>query len=163
MDKTQKRFLNEGAPKRTYPLPFHSMVGEALELAHPGCKVHFCMDEQEVLLHGLQQVFARTRELPAVSEELRKKIGDLSSGKSDEHEGIQAADLLAYLWNGYFHHGRPRGERGQALVFLLRRFKRDFGIIRPARLRATFSKSLEPDDIKNLTAMIHPPGKKGSK
>ncbi len=163
----RKCFLDQGAPKRTYPLPFHNMVSEALALAKPpDCKVHFVMDEQTVILHGVQRIFAKVRTMEDIPEPLRRKVGDLTPGLSHEHEGIQAADLLAYCWNGW-HQRRSaatsfgpeliRGERIHALFELLSKHKRELGWISPAGLERLLDKTLQPEARAILHEMTGPP------
>jgi len=163
-DNERKRFVGQGAPTRVYPLPFHSMVGEALELAKPAdCKVHFVMDEQKVLLHGVQRIYARTRTLETIPKELRAKIGDLTSARSHEKEGIQAADLLAYCWHGWYQRRQLRGEGVRALFRLLDRHRREMGVARRMGIQRVLNKALKPEDREILRALKGPIKRKMTK
>ena len=157
-DNERKRFVNQGAPTRAYPLPFHSMVGEALQEARPAdCKVHFVMDEQKVVLPGIQQVYARTRVVEKIPEPLRRKIGDVTSGLSHEHEGIQAADLLAYCWHGWYQRRKVQGERVRALYELLDKHRREMGLIKRRGIEKIMDDTLRPEDREILRGMDKPP------
>ena len=157
-DNVNKRFVNQGAPTRAYSLPFYSMVGEALEEARSAdCIVHFVMDEQKVLLPGIQQTFERTKKARQLPEALRRKVGELTPGLSHEHEGIQAADLLAYCWHGWYQRRQVRGERVQTLFDLLSKHRREMGLIKRRGIERVMTETLEnPEDLEILKGMDKP-------
>jgi len=118
-DRKLARFTNPpGAPTRTYHLPFFLMVGDPLQEAGPDdVKVHFVMDEQQVIQAGVQTLYSWSRNSELVRPDLRQKLGDLSPGLSEDHEGIQAADLLAYFWFSHYSRGAHfSGERADAFA-----------------------------------------------
>ena len=153
-NRTTKKFITQGAPSRTYPVPFYSMVGEALQMARPAeCKVNFVMDEQKVIQNGIQQVYAQYRDTEL--NPFCEKMGDLISGLSEEHEGIQAADLLAYTWNGWYRfRERLRRERLDVLLEIMRmQHHREMGVMRKRGLEHILTKTLLPEDRAKIRAL----------
>jgi len=158
-DKQRKRFRSAGMPSRTYVLPFFNMVAQALDAARPeDCKVHFVMDEQKVIKHGIVDLYSRARSHEQIPSALRGKFGDLTPGLSHEHPGIQAADLWAYALNGWYQHRqRLRTERVWALVQLTDRHRRaGVGVIGREGLHRLLANDLSPEDRRLIQAIKSP-------
>ncbi len=152
------KFVTQGLATRAYPLPFFSMVGEALECAKPpDCKVHFVMDELKVIQNSIQQIYSAGRTSDQIDPALRRKMGDLTPGLSEEHEGIQAADLWAYALNGWYQHrGKLRGHRLGALMEIARRRGRVGGLIGSKGLERFLNRLVSPEDRQKMQAIKAP-------
>ncbi|HEX5480141.1 MAG TPA: DUF3800 domain-containing protein [Dehalococcoidia bacterium] len=157
-DVNRKRFVRTGMPTRTYTLPFMSMIGEALENAKDGCKVHFVMDEVKVIERGLLELHARARTQPEIPQVLREKLGDLTPALSHEHEGIQAADLWAYTLNSWHQHREHlRNDRLRTLIQLTKRHRRaGLGVITRTGMERLLDQSLGQQDRRLIQAVASP-------
>jgi hypothetical protein len=167
-DEDTKKFVTQGAPSRTYHVPFLELVRETLRMATaPDSKVHFVMDEQKVIAEGLAQswAYARRGKNLAVSEYLRAKMGDLTWAISNEQEGIQAADLLAYAWFGWYREReRLSGDRRKAVDQLWTIHKREPGLIRTRLLEWYFDTTLVyPEDRALIRAYPSPADRQRAK
>ncbi len=155
----RKKFVAGGAPSRAYHLPFNSMIGEGLDLAKPpDSVVHFKMDENPQLQPNIDMLFEWTKGPEcALRDDLKRKMGELTWGKSHEHPGIQAADLLADVWHAWLHKGTGlTGERLTALYELIRNHRRDMGVIRQRGLKHIVDNSLTLDDLDLVRAAKSP-------
>ncbi len=154
-NRDTKKFVTQGAASRVYPFPFYNMIGEALSKARPkDAKVHFIMDEQKVVQAGVQQVYFESRNNELISS--REKLGELSPGLSEEHEGIQVADLLAYIWFGWYQfRERLRRERLDVLNEVWKRHHWEMGIVRKRGLEHVLS-DLLPEDRAKIQSLKTP-------
>jgi hypothetical protein len=155
---TASKFVTDGLPTRAYPLPFFAMVGEALAHARPpNCKVHFVMDEQKVIENSIQKIYSAGRTGDRIEPALRRRLGDLTPGLSEEHPGIQAADLWAYCLNGWYRHrGKLKVDRLNALMRIARKRGMVGGLIGSKGLERSLSRWVQPDDRRKMQAIRSP-------
>ncbi|HEY8768326.1 MAG TPA: hypothetical protein VIP09_13865 [Dehalococcoidia bacterium] len=113
------RFVTAGAPTSIYHLPVYGLIGDAISHARPDdCKVHIVLDEQRLMQEGVLQTIKAARKEKLLEDPSSRKLGDVSFGCSQAHEGIQAADLLAYLWHRNYSV-KLKGHRLQATLAIL--------------------------------------------
>jgi hypothetical protein len=158
--KERGAFKDKGSPRRTYPIPFFNMISQALDMAQPpDCKVHFVMDEQKIIQNRVRDQFAKARRDERLSIDLRRKMGDLTPGLSHEHEGIQAADLLAHIWYSVYLRGPGiTGARVDAFKQLIKHHNKEPGVIRKRGLQKMLS-WFDPEELRRIQAL--PPPKQG--
>lgn len=144
-NKERGEFRKPGSPRRTYFVPFFNMVSEALEAARPpDCEVHFVMDEQKIVQNHIQAAYMAARDDSRIDLKLRQKMGNLTPGRSEDYEGIQAADLIAHTWYSTYSRPALRGARLDAFNQLMKRNHRQPGVIKTRGLE----EMLKPFDSK---------------
>jgi hypothetical protein len=158
-DERKKQFTSQGAPSRVYHVPFLGLVAEALhKTKSPDIKVHFVMDEQKTVAAGLAQIWAYARGHESeLRDDTKAKMGDLTWGNSCDHEGIQAADLLAHAWLGwYWQRENLAGDRRKSVDAIHAIHRREPGLIRPSQLEAVLTNGLSPEDRELVRAAKSP-------
>lgn len=149
-DKGRKCFrVRTGAPSRTYHIPFFSFVSSALDkVKQPAdCKVHFYMDEDEAIDNHVQDLCRWLRKSTVLPESLVRRMGLLIPAPSQDFAGIQAADLVGYLWHAIHTSGLAlSGEKLYAVKSLAAIWPKECGIIRAKGLEYLLNKNLSSED-----------------
>jgi hypothetical protein len=158
-DATRKDFVEGGAPSSVYRVALLNMAGEALERAKPkDCKVHFVMDEKSDERNMALELFPRIRASSSMLDvSLRPKLGDLTFAASETYPGIQAADLLAYVYNILARDGRMTNELQDTGVNLFRKRRKSVDILTEEALIKLIAMRLTyPEDRELIRAIPSP-------
>lgn len=83
------------------------MIAHALLYTRPGNTVDFVIDRHQELQNRVKAFYDETRAGPVLKPTDRNKLGRMTYyvGGKPQPEGLQAADLYAYLWTSWFRYG----------------------------------------------------------
>lgn len=96
---TDKLARHEGSPERPYFVAFPGFLVEALRITSKKEKprIHFYFDRQGDAEAHAKEAFDRFKERTSMAE--RVNLASITYAESVDEEGLQAADLYAYVWN----------------------------------------------------------------
>jgi hypothetical protein len=120
-DYEKKRFVGLGLPKSAYHISLWCLISHAIDRTRKGNTVDFVVDRHDELGARSKRFYDETRAGPLLKAEDRNKLGLISyyTGFKPKPEGLQAADLYAYLWTSWYRFGNKMLlERQQALDIL---------------------------------------------
>lgn len=107
IDQARRKWQSSGKPSAPYMFAFQAVVKRALALCPDGARVHFVFD-QDRSIEGIATLLVREiRDLKIWPEYAR--LGDIDFKDSQDHPGIQMADLRGYLINRYVQFGDKLG------------------------------------------------------
>jgi len=92
--KTENYWLTQGAPNKTYFLPFQCAIANAAINCRPGLHVHYTFDLQKQFKTHAIELYALMKTDPNLN--CRHRLGALDFEISEKAVGLQAADLLTY-------------------------------------------------------------------
>jgi hypothetical protein len=92
-------FVTSGAPSKPFFGVFQRFVGDALLKAPPDTLVNFTFDRQDQYEARTVETFYEQFTNGHLPAELERKVGKIGHDKSADEPALQAADLLAYVWN----------------------------------------------------------------
>ncbi len=95
-----------GAPKKTYYLPFATVIQVAARYCQQGLQMHFVFDQSDYL-SGYALDYFNT--IKSIQGQTTAKLGDIRFVDSKRNTPIQAADLLAYEVNRYMRERLAKG------------------------------------------------------
>lgn len=130
------------------PAPYHMavrmMVEDALDLTAHDTELHFVIAEQRELQQRALDGYALTKELWQTRFPDRvKRLKGMGIESPIDFPGLQAADLLAYMWYNFLSHGyRLNGQKSKALVQLTRN-RNDLGVATTEGMERLFADMTE--------------------
>jgi hypothetical protein len=106
VERQTGKWLTSGKPSSAYPVAFSMFIGDSLRVASNDTLVHFVFDRQNVVQGYATKMFEEMKKrIPG-----REKMQSITFSKSQMEPGLQAADLLAYIWYKWMN-GREKTSR----------------------------------------------------
>lgn len=143
-------------PPAPYHLALRIMVEDALERTRRDTELHFVIAEQRELQQRALAGYQLTKDLwlPKQPQEVARLKGMTISTPSDA-PGLQAADLLGYVWYGYGRLGAGMGPDRSRVLLELTRNRSDLGVANADGMERLFA-DVSPERRADMRALQEP-------